>query len=404
MLERRTIYTTFVLCIFAFFSLGMGLCGYYIYQETTSALQRQMGKKCYGIASATAAVIEQDIAGYLEFIRTRDTGSPYYKRIKSIMKKIRTDNEGSIVYLYTEIRLPDDRIMYILDAEKEDSPNFSPPGSTDVLTESHRVAYETKMPYVGSFVTNNRWGTLLSAYAPITNPETGELVGLVGSDVSLDQYNEITNYQLLIILGSIGMMLLLMATILVASSGRIEKMIMRDSLTGAYKKSYFLHALKKQIDEADRTKIPVTVMMADLDNFKNINDTYGHPFGDIVLEAVAKTLSSGLRQSDCLARYGGEEFVAFFPGISGEMADSLLNRLRKQVENLRLYNEEYRQLVPITISIGGAQIAPGHTPADVIDLADRAMYDAKRTKNTVSFFSAGSRKPKAIEEENAQTV
>ncbi|WAW11335.1 GGDEF domain-containing protein [Oxalobacter vibrioformis] len=65
--------------------------------------------------------------------------------------------------------------------------------------------------------------------------------------------------------------------------------------------------------------MPVTVMMADLDNFKNINDTYGHPFGDIVLEAVAKALSTGLRQSDCLARYGGEEFVAFFPGLSGKI-------------------------------------------------------------------------------------
>ncbi|NLC23694.1 MAG: diguanylate cyclase [Oxalobacter sp.] len=365
----------------------------------TTALQRQMVKKCYGIASATATVIEQDIAGYKEFIKTRDTRSPYYRQIKSIMEKIRTDNEGSIIYLDTEIRLSDDRMMYILDGEKEGSSTFSPPGSTDSLTESRRMAYETKAPYMGYFVTN-KWGTLLSAYAPITNLETGEFIGLVGSDVSLDQYNEITDYQLLIILGSIGMRLLLRATILVASSGRIEKTIMRDGLTGAYKKSYFLHALKRQIGEAGRTKIPVTVMMADLDNFKNINDTYGHPFGDIVLEAVAKALSTGLRQSDCLARYGGEEFVAFFPGLSGEMADSVLNRLRKQVENLRLYNEEYGRLVPITISIGGAQIAPGQTPADVIDLADRALYDAKRTKNTVSLSSTGSRKPKIIEEEN----
>ncbi|WAW09320.1 hypothetical protein NB640_08615 [Oxalobacter vibrioformis] len=218
----------------------------------TTALKRQMVKKCYGIASATATVIEQDIAGYKEFIKTRDTRSPYYWRIKSIMENIRTDNEGSIIYLYTEIRLSDDRMMYILDGEKEGSSTFSPPGSTDSLTESRRIAYETKAPYMGYFVTN-KWGTLLSAYAPITNQETGEFIGLAGSDVSPGQYNEITDYQLLIILGSIGMMLLLRATILVASSGRIEKTIMRDGLTGAYKNPIsFTHSKGRSAKRAEQ--------------------------------------------------------------------------------------------------------------------------------------------------------
>lgn len=383
MTERKSIFTRALMLIFIFFVILMIIFGLFINNATAHSMKRQIGNKCIGIAAAVATMIERDVEGYIQFVNTLDTESEYYIQLKADMEKIRFANEDNIAFLYTEIKVSDKEMMYILDGEPAGTDTFSPPGSVDPLTETRRVAYDTKASHIGDFVTTP-FGTLLSAYAPVTDPSTGELIGLVGVDVSIEQYNELLYYQRLIIVGCISILILMVATVLFLSSEKVERAIVRDSLTGAYNRSYFFRCARGYIKEARKRYTPLTVFMADLDHFKKINDTYGHPFGDIVLEQVCNTISDELRKTDCFARYGGEEFVALLPGLGPERAVEVVNRIREKVERTPIFNAEHEKEVTVTISIGVSYLMPGQTVEDLLGMADKALYHAKLTRNTVS--------------------
>jgi diguanylate cyclase (GGDEF)-like protein len=384
MIGQNTLFNKAFIYIFVFFVAIMGLFGVVIHKMTAQAMKEQMGNRCKGIASAVAVLIEENADQYKKFIKTLDTDSAYYRKMASALQKIREYNEGSIVFLYTEIQKSDTEMMYILDGGKPGTPGFSPPGSTDELSASGRQAYATQSVFVEDYFTS-KWGTLLSAYVPIHDKTTGEFLGLVGVDVSINQYNDVMNYQLAIIVASIVVLLLMVALTLVLSSERVERMIFTDGLTGVYTKSYFMHTLKNHVKSAQKKDIPVTVFMADLDHFKKVNDTYGHPFGDTTLKTISRVVASALRKTDCLARYGGEEFVAFLPGMDIIKARRVIDRIRESVEATPISAKD--TTIHITISIGVTQFVPGQTPADIIEKADKALYSAKMTRNTVAYYS-----------------
>ncbi|MDR2137189.1 MAG: hypothetical protein LBO68_02765, partial [Synergistaceae bacterium] len=113
--ERKYIYIT---CFLAFCVIVFGGI---VYAVTSQTLKQQMGNKCLGIASAVAALLEEDPEGYREFIETLDTESDYYIRTKAIIEKIRFGNMDNILFLYSEIRVSEDTMMYLLDGEKAGS-------------------------------------------------------------------------------------------------------------------------------------------------------------------------------------------------------------------------------------------------------------------------------------------
>ena len=388
MVSRRSMITRSFVLIFAFFLVFMSIASIFIYRASAQTVKKQLVNKCMGIAIATATLIERDTAGYREFIDTLDMDSDFYKTLKSDMESIRFGNEDNIAFLYTEIRVSETEMMYVLDGELENTDTYTPPGMMEPLTETRRIAYETQAPYAGDFVTTV-WGTLMSAYAPIFDKDTDEFIGIVGVDVSIDQYNAVLQYQLYSIVGSIAVLILMIASLLFVSSGRMERMIAIDSLTGAYNKAFFMRILKAQIKEIKKTGIPVTVFMADLDHFKAVNDTYGHPFGDIVLESVTKTIALSLRKTDTFARYGGEEFVGILPGLPPEAASGVVERIRKAVENTAIFNSEQNKAIKTTVSIGIAFLEDGQTADDIINKVDKALYHAKITRNSVSVYRDG---------------
>ncbi|MDR1472635.1 MAG: response regulator [Synergistaceae bacterium] len=171
-------------------------------------MKQQMGNKCLGIASAVAALLEEDPEGYQEFIETLDTESDYYIRTKALIEKIRLGNWDNIAFLYSEKRVSEDKMMYLFDGEKAGSDTFAPPGSIEPLTPTRRAAYESRGAYVGDFLTVI-WGTLLSAYVPVFNRNTGEFLGIVGADVSITQYNAVMQKQFAVIIGSVAIMMLM---------------------------------------------------------------------------------------------------------------------------------------------------------------------------------------------------
>jgi diguanylate cyclase (GGDEF)-like protein len=151
----------------------------------------------------------------------------------------------------------------------------------------------------------------------------------------------------------------------------------RDHLTRAFSKQYLLTQLATEFAYARRHSAPLTVLMIDLDHFKHVNDTYGHPAGDRVLARIGTTLSAMVRTEDLVARYGGEEFTVVCRGIDLSQGRTLAERLRGCVEALRV--EEGEAVMRLTISVGVASFpASGiDSPEDLLAAADRALYRAK---------------------------
>lgn len=161
----------------------------------------------------------------------------------------------------------------------------------------------------------------------------------------------------------------------------------RDPLTGLFNRRHLDEMLAMELSRSKRAGTPLTILMLDIDNFKNINDTYGHQIGDAVLQAVARTLSTNVRAGDIACRYGGEEFTLVFPGMKAIDGHARAEVLRTLIE-LQTINDKGRT-ISVTISIGGSVYPQdGTSNEELISLADHALYQAKQNgRNRVQFAS-----------------
>jgi diguanylate cyclase (GGDEF)-like protein len=335
-----------------------------------------------GIAISVATLFEYDIDSFKEYKKTLDTESDYYLKVKAEMEKIRFGNKDNIAFLYVETRISESEMMYLFDGEIPDTDTFAPPGLVDPLTPTRVTAYETGRPYIGDFV-ETVWGKLLSAYAPVFDTATGELLAIVGADVSIEQYKAIMKNQMFVILLNTLVFILLALVLLLTSSGTVEKKLFIDSLTGVYSRGYFMSFLKSQLKNIKRKEFPVVIFIADVDHFKSINDTYGHPFGDKVLFNISNVINTYMRKTDCFARYGGEEFAGIMPGLSIENAHEVIMRIHNAVGTTVTSDESLGIQVKVTISIGVSQLNKYKSIEDAIKRADVALYEAKKERNNV---------------------
>ncbi|MDW5265615.1 MULTISPECIES: diguanylate cyclase [Acidobacteriaceae] len=165
-----------------------------------------------------------------------------------------------------------------------------------------------------------------------------------------------------------------------AARDTMEAMSLTDSLTGVANRRSFDRTLEVEWRRAVRRKSPLSLLMIDVDYFKNLNDKYGHPYGDACLIEIAQALQSALpRTADLLARYGGEEFGVILSATDARGADTVAFRMREFARALHLKNETpIGQFV--TISIGAATYEFPHdgSSANLIQAADEALYQAKR--------------------------
>ena len=181
------------------------------------------------------------------------------------------------------------------------------------------------------------------------------------------------------------------------NKAQLWDMAVTDSLTGLYVRRYFMVKLQEEIHRAERYGKRLTVIMADLDRFKKINDTYGHDAGDRALKTISKFLQKNIRDVDAIARYGGEEFVMLIPDADKEAAYCLAQRLRAELAKVKL-----EDLPPITISLGIATYPSDSTDIEeLIKKADAAMYEAKQKgRNRVVKYSKAI---KLIRDKDPQT-
>ena len=166
------------------------------------------------------------------------------------------------------------------------------------------------------------------------------------------------------------------ASIAVENS-RLYRMATLDRMTGLFVHHYFQERLIEEIKRSERTGTPLTLLMADLDHFKNVNDTYGHQQGDIILKGTASIIHQNIRGFDIPSRYGGEEFAIILTETDIDAADAIAERLRKKIED-SIYKTD-NKTIKVTISIGLAQFDHNidKNAIDLIKRADTFLYSAK---------------------------
>jgi diguanylate cyclase (GGDEF)-like protein len=158
----------------------------------------------------------------------------------------------------------------------------------------------------------------------------------------------------------------------------LEEETLLDPLTGVHNRRAYEKRIQEELARFERRREIFSMLMIDIDNFKSVNDRYGHWAGDRCLQEVTKLIEKILRGTDFLVRYGGEEFITILPGTDEQGICIVAERLRELVERARfLYQDEE---IPLTVSIGGTTVMPSdETPETIFKRVDKAMYEAKRT-------------------------
>ena len=148
-----------------------------------------------------------------------------------------------------------------------------------------------------------------------------------------------------------------------------------DQLSGAMNRRAWMESSEKEVERARRYERPLSLAMLDLDRFKTVNDTYGHPAGDIVIGVLGGICISQCRQTDFFGRLGGEEFAILMPETSLEDAQNMAERCRLELAETDIDIGEKK--ITVTTSIGLAELRPGEDLSSLISRADAALYDAK---------------------------
>ncbi|WP_404399370.1 GGDEF domain-containing protein [Idiomarina seosinensis] len=244
------------------------------------------------------------------------------------------------------------------------------------------VVWATIVPPIAFFLLGRQWGTLVSV--------------VLFSYVGVIVYRHVLNAEAFVLGfgGVLNVVEVLLAQVLLfrfyeknrasaikqlqENRQQLEKLANTDKLTGLNNRQKFDQELNQEIQRAAQTGQPLSLLLIDIDHFKQLNDSKGHLFGDAVLCHLAKVLTVQVRKQDTLARWGGEEFVALMPDTSQSEAQQLAERLRQRVA------DEAFDETRITVSCGVALLSGNGKAESLIATADRALYQAKqRGRNCV---------------------
>lgn len=234
---------------------------------------------------------------------------------------------------------------------------------------SGRIDRRRRTPGPGSWHRGDR------LYVPLTAGD--QLVGvLLVEDSTTGQVPSLADVQALEIFANHAVSAVQSARAYEAT----QELSVRDALTEAFNHRYFQEALSKELTRHERTGHPLTLGMLDIDDFKKINDLFGHPVGDVVLKGLVEEMTRSVREMDTVARYGGEEFALIFPETTTEQALLVADRLRRRVAASLFSVTGLSHPLGITVSIGLASFPDDAlTKRTLVERADQALYQAKRS-------------------------
>jgi len=164
---------------------------------------------------------------------------------------------------------------------------------------------------------------------------------------------------------------------LIRARDRLQFQATHDALTGLLNRGAILETFSREQERSRRTRVPMAVLMLDLDHFKRINDTLGHLAGDAVLKETATRLTHAVRSYDSVGRYGGEEFLVVLPGCDSNQALRIAERIRCAIAQRPIDTHEAQ--LEFTVSIGLTLASSEHSANEVLAIADAALYQAKNS-------------------------
>lgn len=381
--SRRVLVFSSILLTAALLFSGIGML---IHNSIQSLIINELTQSSLNTAVTAAAFIEADIESYEKLSDTSDYAEgqydeAYYDHMQNIFRKIR--KETGVDFIYTVKKISENEMAYVLDGEDPDSELFSPLGSRDVLT-----AFEQKVFHEGKAITTGMqswegWGDYLSGFSPIINNE-GKVIGIVGADKSSDSLSYLMSSVDLIIL-MVALFMVMLTTIYTYKIVHERAVAYNvDYLTKLSSRRYHDLQLRHRIDHLSRKGGELSMMMLDVDNFKYINDVYGHEMGDYMLRHVAEIIRGNLRKSDISSRIGGDEFNIILPDTTLEEARKIADRIIKEVQGTS-------GELNVSVSIGLATWVKDMNAVDITRLADMAMYKAKASgRNQVQVVQANA--------------
>lgn len=180
---------------------------------------------------------------------------------------------------------------------------------------------------------------------------------------------------------------------LLESHRKLKELSMRDSLTNLFNRRHICKVLETELNRAKRYKNPLSCLMIDIDYFKNINDLYGHPFGDKVLIYFSSFLHGMARSTDIVSRYGGEEFLIVLPDVNMHGAIDFAERLRGGISKQKIEDKETSITTTLSISAGISFFSERTlSTEEMITQADKALYEAKRLgRNRVCCYTKATK-------------
>lgn len=354
-----------------------------IYNTIESLIIKEKGEKAMSVSVAVANLVEQDLDSFRVFLKVDhyedgNYDAAYYQKMQQIFHDIQETSD--VKFIYCCKRISKDEIIYIFDGEDPESELFSPLGSKDDFDSIEQAAYDSNMPSFSSMINDTQWGKLITGVTPIIDPSSGKVIAHIGVDVSAEQIqNSLMKIKNIIFLNSIVFIIvtsLIIYQLLCMSTVFTEN----DYLTGLRSKGYMERFLEQLIKKSTASGKAFPLIMIDFDDFKMINDEYGHQFGDTVLKSVSDILKVCTRSVDCCARYGGDEFVIILPEANLEYATIVCQWLLKEISSLRLHTKnDAAAQISVSISIGAALWENNMTKEQIMVRADKALYHSKRT-------------------------
>jgi diguanylate cyclase (GGDEF)-like protein len=376
---RTSKYSTILLTFFVV-ALFFILPSLMLFSYSRSLIINQLGTSAMESAKLIARNIEEDVEPYeamyhMEDYSTNQYDLDYYTKMIQRFATYKSDLKAAFVYT---IKITSNaEYIYLLDGEDPNSDDFSPIGSVDELTEIELQVFQTKIATFTGLIYSERWGTYVTGFAPIVHPDSQEVLGLVGVD-----YRD-THVQT--ILQTMSQAIIWGSILLSAFAGFFIYKILdqrfialeTDYLTGVSSKRSHERFLEQAMKSAIKNNKPLTLIMLDIDNFKQINDIYGHDFGDEVLRLVGVQLTQLKRSFDSIARYGGDEFIFVLPNTTTEDAKVFANSIQESINQISLNPDD--KALQITVSMGIASVFDIEDPSKILIAADRAMYLSKNT-------------------------
>lgn len=337
---------------------------------------KESAEEAKGIAATAARFIEDNVSDYRKLSDVTNYSEDnfdkdYYLRMNRLFRLIKKDTGAD--FIFTEKKISDTEIEYILDGEDPETDLFSPIGSRDGMSKEELKAFNEGVITATGMIRDEAWGEYLTAFAPII--DSGELIGLVGVDFSSEHIRMIVRNVSYVTY----LILFLLISLSYVAIQNLFKMhyssLNTDFMTGLINRRGFKEAVHNAISDAKKHGVAFTLIILDIDNFKEINDSCGHPYGDEVLKIIAHIIKQNTRHSDLSFRYGGDEFALILPGTSKEDALQVCMNIQSSLNDDRHFTEG---ACHPTISMGICEWSGNMTSDDIIKAADEAMYLSKQ--------------------------